>query len=167
MACNLTILCHGWDSLSSKVEVKRDAVLCNVRSKVLIDAKCNIFPLLYLGYQSILCPDRKCLTYLCVESSQHTHSPRTPCPCCSRTKKGDFRPPQPRSTLGRGQGAWGNSTPYRKYWLQYMWITLVTLEDKMDCGGLGVVITCCCRDNLKMLINDKKVINQRTAGPPF
>ena len=109
-------------------------------------------------YQSILCPDRKCLTYLCVESSQHTHSPRTP--CCSRTKKGDFRPPQPRGTLGRGQR--GRGTPYRKYWLQYVWKTgnMVTLEDKLDCGRLGVVTTCCCPDNLKMLINDKKVINQ-------
>ena len=61
-----------------------------------------------------------------------------------------------------GRGAWGNSTPSRKYWLQYMRQTgnMVTLEDNVDCGGLGVVTRCCCRNNLKMLINDKKVINQ-------
>ena len=170
MACNLTILCHGKGFIVIQSRSKK-GMQFYVRSKFLVVAKCNIFPLLYPGYQSILCPDRKCLTYLCVESSQQSaHSPRTPCPCCSRTKKGDFRPPQPRTTRGRGRGAEAPLIDDRKYWLQCMWKTgnmLVKLEDKLDCGRLGVVTTCCCRDNLKMLINDKKLINQRTSGPPF
>ena len=156
----------AWVNGSSEGEVKRDAILllC-VLFKV---AECNIFPLL-----DLFCVQTGNVSHIFawkVVSIQYTaHSPpRAHAAAAPRKVTSALPSLAPRWAGGRGAEA--PLIDDRKYWLQYMRKTgnnVVKLEDKLDCGRLGGVTTCCCRDNLKMLINDKKVINQRTAGPPF
>ena len=79
---------------------------------ILVVAKCNIFPLLYPGYQSILCPDRKCLTYLCVESSQQSaYSPAPRAHAAAAPRKVTSALPSLAPRWAGGRGAEGQRHP--------------------------------------------------------